>query len=158
MSDLLTHLTAQLGVEEGKTFFIYDDAKGPHPFRAGDTLVGKLTCASGVNLSAGLDSEEVTWLTAHRAQKIVDSLLPFPWYARLDQVRAAAIADIAFNIGATGLMHWPKFLSDLAVSDFSGAGKEIDSNTLWISQVHPDRAMRIKQMIITGEWPEDVKV
>lgn len=155
---MLEHLVAQLNLEEGKVLFPYDDARGPSPFRRGDTLVGSLTIASGVNLSSGLDDEEAQWLTQHRAQKTVTSLAQFPWYATLDPVRQVAVADIAYNIGALGLLHWPKFLSDLETKDFASAGNEIQSNVLWISQVHPVRATRIKQMIISGEWPSDVRV
>jgi GH24 family phage-related lysozyme (muramidase) len=152
VADILDHLYAELDVEEGEKSYVYDDVTGKRVIKD-TTLVGNLSVAVGVNLSLGLDSEEVKWLSQHRMQKVLTQLGQFKWFATLDEVRQVALADIAFNIGIVGLLHWPKFLADLISKDFSSAAKEIRNNTLWVSQVKITRATRIESMILTGSYP-----
>ena len=154
---VLQHLLPQLGVEEKRTSYVYDDVTGKQ-FVKGMTLQGNLTAAIGVNLSDGLDPEEVIWLSTHRANKVLVKLAAFQWYLYLDTVRQAAVADIAFNLGISGLLHWPHFLSCLAEKDYAGANEEIVGNQVWINQVHKERAGRIEGMILTGQWPGDIRV
>ena len=155
LPDLLSHLNAELKLEEGVLKYLYDDATGQR-FRKGMTLVGNLTIATGVNLMEGMDSEEIEWISQHRMQLVIAILLEYPWYVTQDLVRQAAAADIAFNIGHQGLLGWPKFLGYLDKKDYANAAMEIKTNKLWISQVHSERASRIEGMIATGEWPKDV--
>lgn len=155
MSDLLSHLDAELALEEGEVRYLYDDVSGRR-FLKGMTLVGNLTIATGVNLMEGMDDEELRWISAHRMQKVLDRLQPYQWFVILDVVRQAAVADIAFNIGLAGLLHWVNFLHYLGGKDYPKAVQEIASNKLWISQVKTTRAGRIEGMIATGEWPKDV--
>jgi lysozyme len=157
VSDLLTHISAQLGLEEGVQQYLYDDATGKR-FLQGMTLVGNLTIATGVNLMIGLDPEEIRWLTAHRLQKVLDALSAYAWFTMQDVVRQAAIADLAFNLGVPGLLHWPNFLSCVQVKDYAGAYKQVASNAVWIAQVKQARATRIENMILTGQWPQDIQV
>lgn len=157
MSSVLDHLLPQLTVEERRTSYVYDDATGK-PFVKGMTLVGFLTAAIGVNLSDGLDPEEIVFLSTYRAQKKYDALLKFSWYAKLDDIRQTAVLDIAFNLGVEGLLHWPHFVAFLDQGHYLLAGGEIKNNALWISQVHPERAGRIEKMIETGLWPADIHV
>jgi GH24 family phage-related lysozyme (muramidase) len=157
MSDLLTHLLAQLGVEEGSRALPYDDATGKTLVK-GMTLQGYITIATGVNLSAGLDAEEMTFLVSHRAQKFVDWLSQFAWYQSQDVVRQAALVDLTFNLGQGGLLHWPHFVSFMASHDYVHAAAEIAGNSTWISEVGQSRSGRIKSMIATGNWPGDIAV
>lgn len=158
MVDFIDHVRAELSLEEGETNYLYDDAYEAKPFLKGMTLEGNLTVAVGVNLSDGLDAEEVEWLSAHRAEKVVSGLQSYEWYASQDPVRQVALADIAFNVGITGLLHWPNFLHYMATKNYPRAVKEITSNHLWVSQVKFDRVNRIVNMITTGVWPYDVRV
>lgn len=154
---VLVHLEAQLEVEEGYKFLIYDDATGK-PFKRGDTLLGNLTVGTGLNLMGPFDPAELQFLEQSRIAKLRDRLLGFPWYAALDFVRQVAIADIAFNLGVEGLLHWPHFLAAMAKQDYPAAVAEIRSDTLWVSQVKATRAGRLETMIETGEFPTDILV
>jgi len=155
--DFDAHLEAQLAVEEGKRALMYDDATGK-TFLKGMTLQGNLTAGTGINLMTGFDPDELEYLELNRITKARIFLTPYPWYAAQDEVRQVALADLAFNLGLRGLLGWPKFLADLSAKDYPSAVAEIRSNTIWVGQVHPARANRIEQMILTGQWPQDIAV
>lgn len=157
MNDALDHLEAQLDVEEGFKLLIYDDATGL-PFKKGDTLKGNLSVGAGINLMVPFDPTEVRYMEQFRIAKVQAGLQVLPWYAALDEVRQVSIADIAFNLGLMGLMHWPHFLSFMAKKDYPSAVAEIRSDELWVSQVGPTRAGRLETMILTGAWPSDITV
>lgn len=149
------HLQAQLAVEEGNRLLIYDDATGK-PFKRGDTLKGNLSVGIGLNLMLPFDPAELFFLEQHRLAQGAKLLAGYDWYTGQDEVRQVALADIAYNLGVSGLLHWPHFLSFLAKKDYPSAVAEIRSNTLWLSQVGPARAGRLEAMIGSGSWPPDI--
>ncbi len=157
MDNALDHLDAQLEVEEGNRALIYDDATGK-PFKKGDTLKGNLSAGIGINLMVPFAPEELAFLEKFRIAKVQDSLKTYAWYADQDQVRQVALADIAYNIGVSGLLHWPHFLSFMAKKDYAAAVAEIRSDAIWVSQVGPARSGRLETMIETGKWPSDITV
>jgi GH24 family phage-related lysozyme (muramidase) len=156
--NLTQHLEAELDLEEGNTAFLYDDAVGPTPFKAGMTLKGNLTAGEGINLMTGFDAVELAFLDSHRIAKARAALSAYAWYNDQDEVRQVALADLTYNLGIAGLLHWPKFLYAMSVKDYPAAVGEITSNAVWIAQVHPARANRIAQEIKTGAWPTDITV
>lgn len=151
------HLEAQLAIEEGRKLIIYDDATG-QPFLKGMTLKGNLTVGEGINLMVGFDASEVDFLDLHRIGKAMSALNAYPWYVKLDPVRQTALADLTYNLGVSGLLHWPSFLHYMTLQDYPSAMREIKTNIVWVTQVHQTRANRIEQMILTGQWPADVSV
>jgi lysozyme len=157
MSTEADHLDAELEVEEGSRPLIYDDATGK-TFVKGMTLVGNLSAGIGLNLMIPFDPIELAFLENNRIGKVQDGLLVIPWYAALDPVRQVAMADIAYNIGVHGLLGWPHFLAAMANKDYPAAVAEVKSDALWISQVGATRSQRLETMILTGQWPPDVKV
>lgn len=150
------HLCAELGVEEDSRAFVYDDATGK-TFKKGDTLIGNLTVAVGVNLMIGLSPEEMQDLTLSRVRKARAELAPFAWYSIQDMVRQTALCDLNFNLGLKGLLHWPHFIAYMAQKDYPDAVAQVTSNQIWTHQVGP-RAGRIEGMILTGQWPKDIPV
>jgi lysozyme len=148
-------LEAELALEEGKRSLMYDDATGK-TFVKGMTLEGNLTAGTGINLMTGFDADELEYLELNRITKARALLSAYAWYQAQDEVRQVALADLAFNLGVRGLLGWPKFLADLAAKDYPSAVAEIRSNTIWVGQVHPARANRIEQMILSGEWPAEL--
>jgi hypothetical protein len=155
MSTTLPHLEAELSAEEGQRFLIYDDATGK-PFKKGDTLKGNLSVGIGLNLMIPFDPVELRFLEDFRITKMQMRLQAYAWYAALDAVRQVAVADIAYNIGVEGLLHWPHFLAAMAKKDYPSAVAEIRSDTLWVSQVKQTRAGRLEAMLLSGEWPSDI--
>jgi lysozyme len=74
----------------------------------------------------------------------------FPWYVGLDEVRRAAITNMAFNLGVSGLLRFPHMIAALAVQDWATANSEM-LNSAWSRQVG-DRANRLALQILRGEW------
>lgn len=155
--DLDVHLEAQLEAEEGNKNLIYDDATGK-PFKKGMTLQGNISVGIGLNLMIPFDAAELAFIETNRINKVRAQLSAYPWYTIQDEVRQVALADLAFNLGIDGLLHWPKFLSYMGTRDYPAAMSEIKSNTVWLAQVHLVRANRIEQEILTGQWPTDIGV
>lgn len=157
MSTEAEHLDAELKVEEGDKSLIYDDATGK-PFLKGMTLKGNLSAGIGLNLMIPFAPEELAFMEQFRLAKGQALLQGYAWYSAQDPVRQVALADIAYNIGVGGLLHWVHFLSFMGKQDYPSAVAEIKSDALWISQVGPARAGRLETMILTGNWPADISV
>lgn len=153
--DLDVHLEAELEVEEGNKNLIYDDATEA-PFKKGMTLQGNLSVGIGLNLMIAFDAAELNFIETNRINKARAQLAAYPWYQVQDEVRQVALADLTFNLGISGLLRWPKFLSYMLAKDYPAAMSEIKSNTVWLAQVHLVRANRIEQEILTGQWPTDI--
>lgn len=135
---------------------------------------GKLTIGVGHNLEAnplpGLGVGAV--ITEARAAEILaDDLRDvieelrrrIPWVEKLDEVRQAALVDMAFNLGAAGLMKFRGFLRDLQEGGFAGDSVEM-FRSRWAYQVgdgpgkRRDRVDRLAEMIETGRWPREINV
>lgn len=157
MNDALEHLEAELAVEEGNKALIYDDATGK-PFKKGDTLKGNLSAGIGLNLMIPFAPEELKFMEDFRIAKGQALLQGYAWYSIQDEVRQVALADIGYNIGVGGLLHWPHFLAAMGNKDYPSAVQEIRNNQIWTSQVGAARAGRLEAMIETGIWPADIKV
>lgn len=86
------------------------------------------------------------------AAKEGELLRALPWYATLDEVRKAALLDMAFNLGTAGLLGFPKALAAIRAGNYADAHHELITSR-WAAQL-PARANLISQMILTGEWPQ----
>jgi lysozyme len=115
------------------------------------------TCGYGCT---GADIDGTTVWTAEQAQAALlqrvagveaDLGRRLPWFGGLDPVRQDVLVNIAFNIGAGGLMKWPKTLGDVKAGNYAKAAAEILQNALWRSQVH-DRCPRCAAAMETGAW------
>lgn len=90
----------------------------------------------------------------------IESLLPqletqLGYWSDLGDDRAAAMVDLAFNLGLSGLLAFKKTHAFLAQGKWSDAAHE-----LLDSQYAKDvgaRAVRIAIMLKTGEWPSEVE-
>jgi GH24 family phage-related lysozyme (muramidase) len=112
---------ARLNLEEGRKPFAYDDSTGK---RVSCQPQGNLTIAVGVNLEVGLDNEEIDWLSRRRLGKLETVLSSYQWYRGLDPARQSVLLDIAFNQGATGLLHYPHMLAAIQSKDWATAATE----------------------------------
>jgi len=128
---------------------IRDEAVRLKPYR---DSVGKLTIGVGRNLDdVGISHDEAMTLLAndidHASAQLRSKL---PWTISLDEVRQAALINMAFNMGIGGLLGFRKFLAALEAGDYKTAAEEMMSS-LWYKQVG-DRAHRLSVQIETGEW------
>jgi GH24 family phage-related lysozyme (muramidase) len=78
------------------------------------------------------------------------------WAWSLDEVRQVVLAEMAFNLGSR-LLLFRKTLMAMQVRNWSNA-KEYLFDSKWRRQdVSTDRSDRIARMIVSGQWPADVK-
>lgn len=135
--------------DEGFRSFLYDDATGQR-IRSGDTLKGNPTIGNGWNVSAKtLTQSQWATLTGWLCENVKVSLTAaFPWVANLNEPRARALANMAYNMGVAKLAEFQTFLELLQQGKFSEAATDLRS-TLWAKQVG-DRATRIADIIEKG--------
>jgi len=107
----LTLFLARAPAEEGVRKWAYNDATGKTVTCKPD---GNLSIGIGINLEAGLDTDEIQFLIAHRAGLIEEQLQTFPWYAALPPGVQSVLIDIGFNEGVHGLLGFPHMIAALA--------------------------------------------
>lgn len=74
-----------------------------------------------------------------------DCMHAFPWYADLTESRQAAMVDLCFNLGLTGLRKFVKFLAAMERGDYETAAIEL-LDSLWAKQVK-SRAFAVADLI-----------
>lgn len=144
-------LAQTLILAEGPRQFAYDDATGT-TLTAGHALRGNLTIGVGHNLSAeGLSPQAVRYvLNEDISHAMFDLTMHLPWWNTLDEVRARALAELAFNLGVPALIsRWPKFLGHLQKQEWPEAVNEL-RGTPWERQVKTGRAQRIENTFLNG--------
>lgn len=85
-------------------------------------------------------------------QKTAELEAAMPWVATLDEVRHAALVDMAFNLGVHGLSGFMRFLAALKTGDYEAAANEMLASK-WATQVGA-RAHTLSSMIRYGTWPD----
>lgn len=116
---------------------------------------GVLTIGYGRNLEdRGITAMEALMLLQQDYTEICYRLYGLPWFNKLNEPRQAAVMDMAFNLGFTGLLKFQRFLKALTDGDYSRAAAEM-LNSGWAHQVGL-RAVEDAQIMDTGEWPAEV--
>jgi len=136
-------LTAQLETDEGCKLYAYADSLGYLTIGYGRLIDRK----KGGQIS----QDEALYLLQNDIGKVSRQLEQYAWYSGQDSVRQAALANMCFNLGSDGLLHFPHFLGFMLSKDYPSAVKEL-VDTPWHSQVGV-RADRIIKLIETGAWP-----
>lgn len=97
----------------------------------------------------GISKGEGLYLLQNDVAKVraqLDAMLP--WWTRLDEVRQRVVADMAFNLGITGLMGFRRTLAHMQAGNYELAAEAM-LESRWASQVGR-RATRLAQMMRTG--------
>jgi lysozyme len=136
---------AQLKLDEGCRLRAYQDSRGVWTIGYGHT---------GPEVHEGL-----VWTQAQAdAQLLVDVAAATrgirahaTWTGRLDPVRLDVLINIAFNVGVTGLLHWPQTLGHFAAGDFTAAANDLLNEGAWDAEVGA-RAVRLAKATATGQW------
>lgn len=114
---------------------------------------GKLTIGVGRNLEdRGITHAEALYLLDNDIKDFTGELLKkLPWTVHLDDVRFAALVNLAFNMGVEGLRdNNPKMLNHLAFGRFKEAAAELLDGP-YKDQVG-QRAYRLARQIESGVW------
>ena len=112
---------------------------------------GHLTIGFGRNLTDdGITLAEAEFLLDNDISRhTADVLALLPWMLRMDEVRREALINMAFNVGAHGLLESPKMLRAAEAGDWPLAAIEL-LNGPYHLQVG-DRAYRLSRQLETGE-------
>ena len=134
-------------LDEGCRLEAYQDAGGVWTIGYGCTGPG--ICKGVVWPQARADAELMK-----RVQQTEGALQHAlqPWFAALHPVRQDVLTNISFNIGVSGLMHWPVTLAAVRQGRYETAAADILGNALWRSQVH-ERADRCAAAMRLACWP-----
>ncbi|NNF96997.1 MAG: glycoside hydrolase family protein [Halobacteria archaeon] len=107
---------------------------------------GKLTIGVGRNLTdKGLSMDEVEILFENDLSEVLKELNKLDWFCRLDETRQMPIADMAFQMGVSGLLKFRKMIGHLERGWFEKAAKEV-LNSKYARQT-PIRAEEISEML-----------
>ena len=143
-------LIAELKIEEGVRFVVYDDGTGK-VIVPGTHVVGNPTVGIGhaLNLNPFTAEETTTICGWDIDKKTPEIYATWPWLANLSVPRQDAIADLAFNMGVAKLKLFVTFLAMLEAGNCAGAAADLAA-TLWAQEVGPDRSSRIEGLIRNG--------
>jgi len=145
---MIEQLTAQLKREEGEV-----KKHGRHV--AYEDHLGYLTIGIGRLIDrrrgGGLSDEEAEHLLSNDIETVQFALQTrLPWFGTLSSARKAALINMAFQLGVSGLMTFKKSLTHMEAGNYAWAAKEF-LNSRWAKQT-PARAKRVTRQIETGDW------
>ncbi|MCL1485137.1 glycoside hydrolase family protein (plasmid) [Marinobacter sp. M3C] len=131
-------LTSQLERHEGLRLKPYLDT------------VGKLTVGFGRNLDdVGISRGEAELMLKNDIDKVELQLNEVDEYRSLDSIRQTVIANMCFNLGFNGLMHFKRMWKAIGKQKYAAAAREmLDSK--WANQVGA-RAVELSEIMRTGE-------
>lgn len=133
----------------------------PYDCGTGDPVkgkVGKITIGYGRNLQdVPLVKDEALFLLNRQLNLVINQTLDKLGflYDKLNEARKAVLIDMAYNMGINGLLTFKNFLFALENDNFDLAAAEMIKSKWW-NQVGK-RAIRLRKMILTGEWPSEIK-
>lgn len=137
-------LAQQLRRDEGEELSAYQDHLGFWTIGVGHLIDKRKGGKIPPHISQALlewDIQQVT-IEVYRA---------LPWMSQLDPVRAAAVLNMAFQLGTPGLLEFKNMLAALRDQRWAlAASHALDSK--WAKADTPDRARRVARQLETGEW------
>jgi lysozyme len=126
-------MLAELGTQEGRKPFVYDDATGL-PISRGTIVRGNATVGMGRNLATdGLSDAEIDLLCTNDCLKFAAVLdCRIPWWRGLSPARQRQMLSLAFNMGPEELITgWPHFLAAMQSGNWQAAVDELQSSKWW---------------------------
>lgn len=143
-------LKSLLKKHEGIKLYVYDDATGL-PIEKGSIVKGNPTIGIGrlVIEDKGITEEEALFLLDNDIKAVISACREtFSWFAFLDNVRAAVVASMVFNLGLGGFLKFKKTISAISQGDYNKAADEM-KDSAWYEQVGT-RGVELVEMMRTG--------
>lgn len=139
-TSMVSNLNEQLMRDEGVKLKAYVDT------------TGHITIGVGRNLETnGISEDEARYMLNNDIVKATAALVEeLPWTKQLDDVRFAALVNMAFNMGIGGLLGFVIMLGYMKSGDYAAASDAM-LRSKWGDQVG-DRALRLSRQIRTGVW------
>lgn len=133
-------LKKQLEVDELRSKRIYTDT------------VGKISGGIGRNLTdRGFSDDEIDLMYANDIRMAeADARALLANFDKLNDVRQEVVVNMSFNLGKSRLAAFKRFLSALAIQDFSRAADEM-KDSAWYGQVK-DRGVRLVYAMRFGSF------
>ncbi len=144
---MINNIIDQLVRDEGMRLTVYHDTRGFD------------TVGVGHNLDANPLPDVVYPITQAQALQIlgkdVERISTFlqsklPWIVNLDDARLGVLQNMSFNLGVPGLLSFHHDLADTQAGNFEKAAADMKASA-WYTEVG-ERAERLVQQILTGEW------
>ena len=136
---------AQLASDEGCRLTAYQDEGGVWTIGVGQTGSG---IGPGVVWSQTQADVAFAASIASTESRLTVAL---PWFSATDSVRADVLTNIAFNVGVSGLQHWPNTLALFEAKDWPGASNALLHEGKWNRDVG-ERANRLAAATLSGAW------
>lgn len=128
---------ARLKLDEGFRSTTYVDTRG------------HMSVGYGTNLDVGISEAAASALLTVQATESANTLATYTWSNGLNDVRAAVLIELAFNLGITGLMRFERMIAAIRSGDWQSAHDQLlDSDA---ARELPARYQRLAQMLLTGE-------
>lgn len=142
-------LKERIRIEEGWRPFVYDDANG-RAIKPATVVIGHPTIGYGFALDVAALPKTIAeaWLDHNVNELLGDLSKHCPCWLALDPIRQQALAEMAYQMGVTGVLEFKHMLGAMAErrwKEAAAAGR----NSLWYRQT-PARAERVLKMIETG--------
>lgn len=113
---------------------------------------GSITIGRGRNLSGnGITENEASWMLDRDVNEVEIRLGERDWWNALDEVRKAAIVDLAFNVGVKGVDKFVGVIWGLQHQDWNRAAEELRASLA--EHQEPRRINELAVMLETGQWP-----
>lgn len=133
----------QLKRDEGEVLHAYQDH------------LGFWTIGIGILIDerkgGGLLPEESEFIFRNRLKLLdADLTAKLPWMAKLDPARRGVLINMAYQMGAAGLMAFKTTLELVRLGNYREASKAM-MQSKWATQT-PARAQRLSNQMATGEW------
>ncbi len=137
-------LRAQLGFDEGRRHVAYLDTLGVWTIGVGhvapDVHEGVIWTDEQIDAAFAADIGETILGVESR----------LPWVVKLDDARLGALMNMAFQMGVSGLMGFPRMLAALKAGRWQEAHDQA-LESRWAKQT-PARARRVANQLLTGVW------
>ena len=138
----LESLKSDLERDEGRIPYAYQDSEGYWTCGVG-FLIDK---RKGARIP---DAVIDFWLDYEVQARVRTLETVFTWWHTLDEARKEVIANMAYQLGVTGVMEFKRMLMALQEHDYDKAADEM-ADSHWAKQT-PERAQRLITSMRTGQ-------
>ena len=148
---MITDIYSQLRRDEGTRLVVYHDTRGFYTIGTGHNLVAN---PLPFDVSSGITQAQSDQILYADVDRITARLLAdIPWLVTLQQKdvpRFGVFQNMAFNMGAGGIMEFHHDLADTQAGNYAQAAIDMAASA-WYIQVGA-RARRLCQQMRTGQW------